>query len=480
MVKGLTCFIPRFVALVDKTAERNADGPFRLHVERSFVLKGLGTIISGIPCSGSVSVGDTLELLPEAVKKKVKGVQVYGQDSDAARAGECVALKMSDMSKSKLVRGMVLAEPGFFEPTQYVNAKFQLLPGLDRPIKPRTAIRFHTGTTDVPGHLVLPSLDPMKPGEESYVQFQLKRPVVAAPGDFFVVRLLSPVTTIGGGYVVSSVDMKMRRSKGDWVEECREREKAFEDPLSTITYVMEHAEEGPLSLAMLAHKSFMNEASLKEHISELIEKGSVVSLPGERYVHSSLIRKVSDELVAELKLLHDKNPVSLGFPRKDVVRNISWTRLLLDKAISKLTDDGVLESSDSGILLKERAPALSSRQSVMAGKILGLFKTAEFTTPREDELPEMLGAPLPIIKPILDHLVQKGELVRIDDKVILHLECLGKSRELLAEYLKENGSIESGVFRDMLGTTRKYSIPILEYWDGQGLTKRTGNERILR
>ena len=139
-------------------------------------MKGLGTIVSGIPLSGMVKLGDTLEFLPKGQKKKVRGIQVYGKDAKEGRAGECVALRLSDVSRSEIKRGMVLATPGYFTPARFVDAKVYLLPDLSGSIQPRTAVRFHVGTSDIPGHLVLPELKALAPGSESYAQLKFNTP----------------------------------------------------------------------------------------------------------------------------------------------------------------------------------------------------------------------------------------------------------------------------------------------------------------
>jgi len=477
---GFDDFHTAFMQTVDRTAERNSDGAFRMHVERSFVLKGLGTIISGIPRSGRVRLGDTLELLPAGEEKRVRGIQVYGRDSSQGLAGECVALRMGDTSKESVTRGMVLAEKDFFSPSLLINVRLQVLPGLTKALRPRTAIRFHTGTSDVPGHLVLPTLEPLPPGGESYVQLQLKRPVVAAPGDFFVVRTLSPTTTVGGGYVVSSVSVKLRRSREDWAQECREREEAFREPETRLEYVLRQSCPEIMTLRKLAHLCFLNEDAVRKHSGPLLEAGKAVELSGGRFVYAAALEDAKQELTTVLNSFHDEHRVSLGFQKKDVFRKIETDRLLVDRALEELMSAGIVAMGDAGLYLAARAASLSPGQQRVADKIEKLYLDTAFASPREDELPLKIGAPGAVLTPILKNLLQRGILVRIDDKVILHKDHLDESRELLVKYIESNGSIESGAFRDLIGATRKYSIPILEYWDAQKLTKRVGNERVLR
>jgi len=478
--RGFDAFYEAFCALVDRTAQRDASGPFRMHVERSFVLKGLGAIVSGIPSSGSVRVGDSLDLLPAGETKRVKGLQVFGQNSDAGRAGECLALRLSGVSIEDVGRGMVLASPGYFTPTKLVNAKFHLVPSLERPLKPRTAIRFHIGTAEVTGHLVLPELTPLAPGQETYVQFQLNEPVVAAPGDFFVARLLSPLKTLGGGNVISGETVKLRRRKGDWAEKIREREESFNDPSATLLYALKQAGNDPLTLADLARLAVLNEDATRVHMAERVKAGDAVEFTGSRYAHSTVLAAARDELLARLNRMHDAAPLSVGFPKKDVIRELTANTLVIEKALAQLLEEGTLAINATGYQIHGRAPKLSAGQTLLANRIAGLYKTTGFASPRRDELPALLGAPEPVIAPVFEFLAQTGEVVPLDDKVVLHREWVDESRRRLSNHLTQYGTIDAGAFKEVLGATRKYAIPLLEYWDAKGLTRREGNNRVLR
>jgi selenocysteine-specific elongation factor len=478
---GFEEFYGSFVETVNRTAERDASGPFRMHVERAFALKGLGTIVSGVPSSGQVEVGDSVSLLPTGDTRTVRGIQVYGQDAKRGKNGECLALKLSNTSRGDIVRGMVLAAPDYFEPTRFINGKFNLLPELNKPIKPRTAVKVHIGTTQVSGHLVLPDLSPMTPGSSSYVQLQLKEPTVAAPGDLFVVRQLSPVKTIGGGHVVCCDHMRMRRSRGNWATVCAEREAAFQEPRSALAYVIENNGRDPLSLKQLSHMALLNESTTREHLDSLIEEGAVAPLAGNQFVHAESVKAAQDQIIEAMTKLHDGTALSIGFLKRDLFRLMDGAvRAVVDKALESLLADETLTENSVGLQLSSRAAALSSRQLSLAQHILEHYETTAFRTPRKDELPELLGTPAPIINPIFAYLTQTGKLVPMGDNVILHTTCVAASREAIINHIENHGSLDAPSCKDLLQTTRKYAIAILEFWDKQGLTRRVGNSRLLR
>jgi selenocysteine-specific elongation factor len=477
---GFDAFYTTFVETVTQMAERDASGPFRMHVERAFTLQGLGTIVSGIPSSGSINIGDTVVLLPDESKKTVRGIQVYGETAKQGQSGECVALKLSNVSRGDITRGMVLASPDYFESTRFINGKFHLLPELNKPIKPRTAVKVHIGTAQVSGHLVLPELKPMTPGSSNYVQLQLKSPVVAAPGDLFIVRQLSPVRTIGGGHVVCSDHMRMRRSRGSWTDICIEREQAFKKPRTAVQYVIENYGREPLACQKLSHMAFLNEAITREHLDALIDEGIAVSLASNQIVHAETVENGKQQISDALTTLHKQDPLSLGFPKHDLFRLLDANRAVIDKALEILLKDKTITENDAGMQLTARAARLSPRQIPLATRLLEIYEDQAFLAPRKDELPDLLGTPAPIINPIFAHLIQIHKLTMITNKVVLHTNHVLASRETIESYLTTHPTLDAGTCKDLLNTTRKYAIPILEYWDKQGLTKRIGNERVLR
>ncbi|MBU4198874.1 MAG: selenocysteine-specific translation elongation factor [Verrucomicrobia bacterium] len=477
---GFDAFYEAFVAAIDKTVRRDSSGAFRMHVESSFVMPGIGTIVSGIPRCGTVRVGDTLDLLPGAGEKKVRGLQVYGADAAEGKAGECVALRLSDLSHADVKRGMVLATAGYFTPTAIVDAHLQLMPNLVRPLKPRSGIRFHVGTAEVTGYMALPELTPPAPGSEVYVQFQLDKPVVATPGDFFVVRSLSPVQTLGGGNVISQETVKMRRSRGNWVQTVKEREKAYRDPGSALNYALQKGGAVPQHIEDLAKTAGLSLESTREQIQALVQQGQASALPGERYVTAAALTGVGDEFLVMLGRRHDAAPLSMGFAKKDLFRDLKSERLLIDQAIEQLLKSGRITSNAAGFQIPERMPKLSPQQAGLANKIRDIYHKSGFASPRRDELPQLLGAPANMLDPVFDFLAQTGELMALSDKVVLSREHLAESKTKLMEHLTRHGYVETGVFKDILKTTRKYAIPLLEYWDSQGLTRRVGNNRYLK
>lgn len=479
--EGYDEFYTKFVELVDHMAERESTGPFRMHVERSFVLKGLGTIVSGIPVSGTIRQGDTLDLLPEGRKVRVKGLQVYGQKSKEGRSGECVAINLADIQHTEMKRGMQLCAPGYFESARFFDVRFFSLPSLGRPLKPRQQIRLHLGTSDVPGHLVLPENEPLKPGTETYAQLQMKRGVVAAPGDSFILRTLSPVTTVGGGYVVSPDDKRLRRRHSEsWASSLEEKERVMDSVSDKILQAFAVDTPTPLGLDEIAKSALLQQDALLADIDALLESGDLKLTAKRKYVSRQMVEASEQVVIDRVTALHKDVQLSAGFSKKEIYSSLRENHDILDMALVSLIEKKTLTQSTHGYFISSMAPALSDAQAAIAEKILSLYLDSRFKSPRRDEVPEMAGAPEKAVGRIMNYLLQTGRLVDIGGGVILHEDVIEESKTIIADYLADHDALESGAFRGMIDSSRKYAIPLLEYWDGKGLTKRIGNTRVLK
>ncbi len=466
--------------LVAETTERDDKGPFLLHVERAFQLKGLGTIVSGIPRSGTLKIGDEVEMLPEGTKHRVRGVQVYGNTVEAGCAGECVALRLSDISREAAERGKVISLPGYFNAQRFMNVRFLHLPLNVKPLDPRTAIMFHVGTSETPGHLLLPSLEKLAPGAETYAQIQLDRPVVAAPGDFYLVRRRSPATTLGGGIVIDCSDTKLRRGRGTWMEDRKAAEDASGDDAKAMLLALEKAGDDPCHIDNWAKLASMTNASAKSAAATLVSEGSVLVLSGERYVTQTVFGNCRESLVKCLNALHDEHPLYRGFEKKVICLSFPASRILLDRVFEALLGDGTLVTEGLRFFLKNREAVLDKKQQSVANNIAAIYEGATYETPRPDSLPARLHLTQSEIDEILMNLRHRGLLVQLEDSVVIHGKWVKESGALLETHLKKFGRIDAGGFKDLVKTSRKFAIPLLEYWDGVGLTRREGNFRVLR
>ncbi|MBI5361993.1 MAG: selenocysteine-specific translation elongation factor, partial [Planctomycetes bacterium] len=249
---GLDEFKRVLFRMASETPPRSDAGVFRMPIQRVFSAHGFGTIVTGIPVSGSVAVGDVIEVLPKGLKSKVRGIQAYGESTDKARAGHSCALNLADVDHKDVVRGNVAAAPGFFRPVQMVGARFTALATNAKPIENRTQIRLHTGTAECVGEVVLLDQEAIEPGAEGLVQLRLDEPVVCAPGDRFVLRLASPTVTLGGGVILEESKHRLKRFKSFVVDELSRAAQGLDSPRELLEVVLSRAKPGLLAVEPLA------------------------------------------------------------------------------------------------------------------------------------------------------------------------------------------------------------------------------------
>ena len=444
------------------------------------MLKGLGTIVSGIPRAGCVKIGDEVELLPDGTRHIVKGIQAYGVPAERGRAGECVALRLSNITTEVAQRGKVVAATGYFKPSRFLNVKFFYLQHHEKPLEPRTAIRFHVGTSDTPGHLVLSELARLTPGSETYAQIQLSKPVVAAPGDFFVLRLLSPVKTLGGGTVIDNSDSKLRRGRGNWLEGRMEKEKAVDDETLALMLALKTGGASPCHIDNWARQANVTKEVAQTKAVLLVQEKEIIEFAGDRYITAEALNTVIADLVKRLTELHVMHPLYRGFEKKGILKGFSGTRMVIDRAFERLFETKQIVHEQERIYLSDQEPILSADEQRASDQLAHLFMKAEFVTPRPDELPTITGLKQSMIDELLIHLRHRNILVELAEHIFIHHVHLEKSKQILCSHLEKQGRIRLAEYKDLLNTSRKFAVPLMEYWDKAGLTKRVGDDRVLK
>jgi selenocysteine-specific elongation factor len=460
---------------------RNAQGPFRLPVDRVFTLKGIGTVITGTLWEGSVADGDEALIQPSGRKVRVRNIQVHGEDVERAYAGQRVALNLPGISTEQIERGDVIGTPGYLHPTLMLDGLLHLIESSPRSLKNRTRVRFHHGTREVMARVVLlGGREELPPGESSYVQFRLERPVIALYKDRYILRSYSPITTIGGGQVLDSHPRKHRHHQAAILENLEKREKGI--PKELILLVVE--ERGlPLSRRELLSWTEMGEAELGSALDELLSQAGMVEIAGDgepMYVTPSILSSLQERMTSLTAELHDANPLKPGIEKEalrqrlDAGLGMDVFEALLRSAVSS----GKLEVDTGKVRLAGKGRSLSQEESASKDELLQAIRDGKYSPPLFKEMLEITGLDKNKLRDILGILLEEGEIEQLNPDYFLARGRIAEAEERIRSHLSSRGTLEVSDVRDMLGASRKYAIPLLEYMDRKRVTRRDGDHRI--
>jgi selenocysteine-specific elongation factor len=460
--------------------EKDAGRYFRLPVDRSFPVKGFGTVVTGTLISGQVAVGDEVELLPEGKRLRVRGLQSGGKSVQHAEAGQRTAVNLAGVEHTALERGMVIAAPGRFRPTRRVDVRLELLASAP-PLKHRTRVHFHAGTSETIGEIYLYDRSELAPAGRALAQLRLQDDVVLVKGDRFIARQFSPVVTIGGGEVLDPLARRPTRKDTGRVAFLETLEHASrEDAMRAMT---ERNVLGVPAAEIVARTGWL-ERELQEAANHLAQAKAVRIVSAEPLVLFSepRFREICEKLCLRVEKFHKENSLSPGMAREDL-------RASLGKRVRPETFRSALEELVQQKRLTVQADlvkkpgseiTLTPEEERARQQIEQAFGKAGLAVPAVKEVLAQLSIESRRAEKILQILLREKVLVRVSAELIFHAEALGKLTALLAGYKKTKGErIGVPAFKELTGITRKYAIPLLEYLDRQRLTRRAGDERVI-
>ncbi len=474
---GFDPFYMALMELVNSIKPKGLDGLFRLPVERTFSVKGYGTVVSGIPVSGSAKVGDEVELLPQGGRGRINGIQVYKRTSEIVAAGQCAALNVRHWDHSAISRGDIIAVPGYFSPHEWYACNLQMLQRSGFFLKNGSRVKFHTGTSELSARAYPMQGDRVQSGEKSIVQIRLDGPVVAGPGDHFIVRALSPLTTIGGGTIIEGVPKKLRRSRANVREDIEKRALAVKEEKSFVEYAIRTAESSAATDSELSFRTKIPLASIRRILDELVAEGKVIILGEKLCIHVDTKTRLEQRILEKLADFHAQSPESPGMTSQQLLDATKIARKVLDGMLEPLKNEGKIIEAKGRISHPEHQAKFSEEDQKLIDAIEPLFKERPFNPPSVDQVVEETRTPLKAVERIINLLVEHKRLVRVSDKQIFNSDAVERAREILTEHFGKEERLESVKFKYLLDTTRKYALPLLDYMDKIGVTRRVGNTR---
>ena len=479
-IDDLRTLVETEIARVEARPDR---GIFRLPVDRAFSVRGFGTVVTGTVLSGQVRPGDEVVVLPSDNHVRVRGVQIHGQDVEAAGVGARAAVNLSGVEVEEIERGDFLAQPGYFSATYMIDARLRLLPDAPVALENRARVHLHLGPGEVLARVILLEAEELLPGESQLVQFRLEAPGVAARGDRFVIRRYSPVHTLGGGIVLDAQPTKHRRFRDEVLQVLRDLEQ--DDPTRVLETRLKAAGFRLCSVQNLAAEMGISTAELKERLRPILKAGRAIGFGQtgrDYYLHvdcwQDLLGRIQDALAA----FHKANPLRPGIPRNELRLQVAGKppAEAYSQGVDHLLERGVLALGDSLLRLADHTIRLTPEQERVRDEVLDALRKGGATPPDLQELPAKVGEAPETVRAVVAAMQAMGNLARLDDALLFHPEALAEVEGKLTAYLKANGKIEVSAFRDLVGTTRKYAVPLLNHFDNRGVTVRERDVRVLR
>jgi selenocysteine-specific elongation factor len=489
---GLDQLRAELARLAAEVPAKDASRHFRLPIDRVFVMKGFGAVVTGTLVAGTVRKEVEVEVHPIRKRLRVRGIQVHNQPAETALAGQRTALNLAGIEAADLARGMILTDPDRFEVTQRVHTLFSLLPSAP-PLKNGARVHFHSGTAELIGRVLL--LDEateketerkLAPGQSGYVEFRLSEPTLLLPGDRFIVRQFSPVITIGGGQVLDNwVPRQAMPTRSPRREETRKYLK-----------ILEEGNREAVLLAVLGRTpgGFLREEDVIARTGWLAEecRGTAVALRQAGRVmflqenplwvaEAARLERLRGETIKLLEQFHKENPLLPGISKEALRSKVLSTShpQIGDAVLRQLVEQKQIVISGETVRLEKHKIVLKEDEEQSKRQIARAFEQAGLTVPTVKEVLGKLSIERKRAEKILQILLQEGNLVRISEDLVFHAEAIRKLRKLLAQHKAKSDRITVGTFKDLAQVSRKYAIPLLEYLDRERVTRRAGDERIL-
>jgi len=448
--------------------ERPADDLFRLPIDRVFAVAGAGTVVTGSTWSGSVAVGDAVQLLPLDRETRVRSIEVHGQTAGRAVPGRRTALALVGVDKSELARGHVAVTGPGWRATTLIDVAAELLPTARKPIASRSRVRVHLGTAEVLARVV--QTPAIAPGKGGVARLVLETPVVARGGDRFVLRSFSPVTTIGGGVVLDPFAPPRIRLR-------RRRLGVEQDAAARLRVLAGEAGLMGLATPSLAVRLGVSPARVTAVIAEA---GDTLITSAETVVDRQAVAAETSRLAELVRRYHEEHPLDPGMSLQALraaVGTPAPPAAVTDAVLELAVKSGTLEVAGSVARQPRWRPALDARATDASEKLARRLAEARWQVPTVAEL-EREFPDFPV-RALLSHFARSGTAEPIDAERYAAKGALAEFRTALEVALAELGSATPAELRDRFGLTRKYLIPLLEWADRRGVTRRAGDARVL-
>ena len=465
--EGLTDLLSTVDQALDLTEARRDLGRPRLAIDRSFTIAGFGTVVTGTLIDGTLTVGQEVELVLSGKRSRMRGLQTHRRKLEQASPGSRVAVNLGGVTSHEIVRGELLATPGWLRPTQAVDARVRLVATAPKAIRHNLPVTFHAYTGETPATLRLLEVDELTPGHEAWAQLWLSEPIALVRGDRFVIR--SSDSTLGGGVVVDNHAKRHRRRHAPTIR--RLEVLAQGSARAQLIQTLEGQE--PASVASVARRANLSEPEATGLAQAAVKKGALVSLDPGAVNASTLLytiagwSRLSVQAQRLLTAFHRQYPLRSGMPREELRSRMGLSGAAGVQVFQHLAHSGVLAEEGGLARLPDHQVAVTSEQRQRMDAFVQALEKDPFGQP-----PQMDNA-------LLHLLIEAGSVERATDGVMFASTVYHRMVEAVVAHLRSHGKVTVAEVRDMLDTSRKYALALLEHMDEQHVTRRMGDERTL-
>ena len=460
--------------LAAEVPTRDSEALLRLPIDRVFVMKGFGTVVTGTLIAGRIQKEDEVEIFPRRQRVRIRGVQVHGSTTDKASAGQRTALNLAGATVEQLARGMNLAALGVLEPSQQIDVRLSLLKNA-KPLKNRARVHLHAFTSETVAEVLLHEGNELKPGGTAMARLRSADPLLLLPGDRAILRQVSPVVTIGGAVVLDA--FPIRRQKKDAL-------------LASLTVLADGSREeimevrigrrgdSGLALEQAVRETGTRKATLEPVIAGLLQKKKIVKA-GEFLVAVQAFSQARARALTVLEAFHKANPLVAGISKEELREKMILSADVMQSVLGELAAANKIDVSAEQVRLAGRGVELKDEEAKAKKEIEQAFATAGLKVPYMDEVLGKLPVDRNRAQKLVTLLLRDRVLVKLADNLVFHASALQGLRHAMSEYKVKSPKIDVGKFKDLIGVSRKYAIPLLEYLDRERVTRRVGDERVI-
>ena len=465
--EGLPALIDTIEQLLNSTEPRKDIGRPRLLIDRIFTMSGSGTVVTGTLLDGSLSRGQEVEIIPQGLKSRLRELQTHKTHIDTASPGSRVAANLVGIATSQLKRGDVLTSPGWLIPTTMLDAKLRLLPYLRRPLRHNATVSFHLGATEVMAKVRILEKEKLEPGDNAWAQLTLSGPVAAVKGDRFIIR--SPIETLGGGAIIDPHPSWHRRFRPAVLQSLEAKEKGTAEEVIMVTLEAKQ----PLEQAVLLARCELPLSEAQTAIEDMVQQKKIVGIgQGESrlFYTGPGWERLRESATAIVQDYHRRFPVRAGMPKAELAGKLKLTAPYSASTLQSLSREGVLVEEGAVVRHASYRIHLAQEQQSRIDAFLHSLARNPYAPP-SDLMPE---------PDLLNLLVEQRRVVKVSDGVVFSTPAYDEMVGRITTHIKERGKVTLAEVRDMFNTSRKYAQALLEYLDEKQITRRIGDERVLR